>query len=491
MTCDFAAGRESEDAEPIRSLGFRAMKSRQTEAWQPARWRELFRGPLGRLTTGLLLLEALVAAEALIVTTVLPAVERDLGGIQYYGWAFAAGSLATFATIPLAGRATDRYGPKWPLALALAVYLAGLVGAALTPSMLILVLMRFVQGCGGGGLYSITLGAVAKAYPDNLRPRVLALQASMWILPGLLGPPLGALIASTIGWRWAFVAPVPFIAVSTVLILPAMAAVKVGPAAEVHLPIRWPVQLMVGAGLFLAGATQLSWWSILLVPVGLLIGLPALARITPPGTLRARRGLPAAAMAMFLLSVAFGAAEGFIPLMLTKVRGLSLAEAGVVVTLVTIGWSLGNWWQSREMGRLGSVRLVTLGDAMLVVGIAGGGVALFYGPIALPYVAWSIAGIGMGVAFPTIPLAVMSATSAGSEASELSSTLLMDNLGIAVGAGLGGASIAIAHNAVTGSMKAGLQAGLAGAFALGLVAAIAIFPVARRLPTEGSVDSAA
>jgi len=470
------------------------MATQRMEAWRPPRWRELFRGPRGRLTMGLLLLEALVGFEALIVTTILPAVQRDLGGIQYYGWAFAATSLATFATIPLAGRATDRYGPRRPLGLALAVFLVGIVGAALTPSMPILVVARFVQGCGGGALYAVSLGAVAKAYPADLRPRVLALLASMWILPGLVGPPLGALIASTIGWRWAFVAPFPFIALSAVLILPAVAAVTAvtaEQATEVRLPIRWPVQLMVGAALFLAGATEPSWWSLLLVPAGLLMGLPALARVTPPGTFLARRGLPAAALAMFLLSVAFGAAEGFMPLMLIKVRGLSLGEAGIVVTLVTVCWSLGSWWQSREMGRLGPVRLVILGVVMVVVGIIGGGVALFYGPIAVPYAAWSIAGIGMGVAFPTIPLAVMSATTAGSEASELSSTLLMDNLGIAVGAGLGGASIAIAHNAIATNMKASLQAGLAGAFLLGLVAALILIPVARRLPADGSVDSAA
>jgi MFS family permease len=459
------------------------MATPPAETWQPAKWRELFRGSLGPLTGGLLLLEAVVAAEALIVTTVLPAVEKDLGGIQYYGWAFAAGSLATFATIPLAGRATDRYGPARPLGISLAVYIASLVGAALTPSMPILVLMRFIQGCGGGGIYSVSLGAVAKAYPERLWPRVFALQASMWILPGLAGPPLGALIASTIGWRWAFVVALPFIAVSAALILPPMAAIEAEPNAEVRLPIRWPVLLMIGAGLFLAGATELSWWSILLLPVGLAIGLPALARVTPPGTLRARRGLGAAAVVVFLLSVSFGAAEGFIPLMLTKIRGLSLAEAGVVVTLVTIGWSVGNWWESRVIGRLGAIRLVILGVALVAAGIGGGWLALYWGPIVIPYIAWSLAGVGMGVSWPTLPLAVMSATTPGSEASELSATALMDNLGIAVGAGLGGASVAIAHNAVTESLKASLQVGLAGAFGLALLAAVAIFPLARRLPS--------
>ena len=66
-------------------------------------------------------------------------------------------------------------------------------------------------GSGGGGLYALSLGAVAKAFPDRLRPRVMALLATIWILPGLVGPPFAALLATTVGWRWAFAAPVPLV----------------------------------------------------------------------------------------------------------------------------------------------------------------------------------------------------------------------------------------------------------------------------------------
>jgi predicted MFS family arabinose efflux permease len=221
------------------------------------------------------------------------------------------------------------------------------------------------------------------------------------------------------------------------------------------------------------------------VPAGIAIGIPALARITPPGTFRARPGLPAAAIAAFLLSVGFASAEAFVPLMLTGVAGLSVGEAGILVTLVTICWSLGSWWQSRQMGRRGPVPLVIAGAVMLAVGIAGGATALVSAPIWIPYVAWSIAGVGMGIAFPTIPLAVMGVATAGREAGELSSTLLMDNLGIGIGAGLGGACVAIAKHA-----DAGLEPGIAGAFAIGLVATLALVVVAGRLPGGTALEDA-
>ena len=449
----------------------------QAGLWPPPPWREVFRGRRGRLTAGLLLLEALGAVETLIVTTIMPAVLNDLGAIQLYGWAFSASALATFATIPIAGRATDRFGPRKPLGLSFVVYIAGLVLSGIAPSMLVLVLGRFFQGCAGGVFFSVSLGTVAKSYPEELRPRALALLASMWILPGLVGPPLGALLASTVGWRWAFIGPIPFMALAGALILLSMREVRIEPDAKATFQVRWPVQLMAGAGLLLAGLTELSLWSLVLVPAGIAIGLRALARITPPGTFRARTGLPAAAMAAFLLSAAYGATEGFVPLMLTSVRHLSVGKASIILILVATCWAVGSWWQSRQMQRLGPVPLVVIGAAMVAVGIAGGATALVSGPIAVPYVAWSIAGVGMGIAFPTIPLAVMGQATAGNEASQLSSTLLMATLGTGIGAGLGGASIAIAKNA-----GAGIGTGLAGAFAVGLVAVLALILVARRLP---------
>ena len=99
------------------------------------------------------------------------------------------------------------------------------------------------------------------------------------------------------------------------------------------LPIAASLVLMVGTGALLAGLTEQSVWSVPLVLIGLAVTIPALRRITPPGTLTARRGLPAASAARaFLASAAFFAIDGFLTLMLTQTRGLSVGVAGVVLT---------------------------------------------------------------------------------------------------------------------------------------------------------------
>jgi MFS family permease len=342
--------------------------------------------------------------------------------------------------------------------------------------MLVLVIARFVQGIGGGGLYVVSLATVAKTYPERIRPRVMALLASMWILPGLLGPTIGAVIAETVSWRWAFVAPLPLILFGAILVMPALRGVRVS-EEESQLPVIASLVLMVGIGVFLGGLTHLSVWSIPLCVVGLVVAIPALRRITPPGTLTARAGIPAAAAAAFLASVAFFVTDGFVTLMLTETRGLSIGIAGIVLTTASIAWAAGSWWQSRVIGRWGARVMTAIGGALIGTGSTIVAIGLLDVPVAVPYVGWTIGALGMGIVFPTIPLSVMSEVEEGREAGELSSTILMDYLGVGIGAGLGGASVALAD---AGTLT--IHEGLAGAFAVGVVAALLLILVARRLP---------
>jgi MFS family permease len=467
-------------------MGGRALRDASLGRAEAPRWREVFEGARGRLTAGLLLLEAVVAVEALVVTTIMPDVRRDLGHIELYGLAFSASALATFASIPIAGRAADRYGPARVLSVMLAVFSSGLLIAGVAPAMPVLIVGRLFQGAGAGSLYAVSLATVARSFPDRLRPRVLALLASMWIVPGLIGPSIGALFASTVGWRWAFAAPGPVLVVAWVLVAPALRGMRGSAAARARVPIRAPIQLMVGMGMFLTGLTLISPIGLGLVVAGVAIAVPALTHVIPSGTIRARQGLPAAAAAAFLLSAAFFGVDSFITLMLTGLRGMSIAAASIVVTTATVTWSAGSFWQSSRAERTSSGRLVTIGAVLIVAGTVAVAAGLLAAtPVTVVFVGWGLAGIGMGIAFPTIPLSVMREASEESQAGELSSTLLMDTLGVAVGAGVGGGCIALSR-----ALDAGIRPGIAGAYAIGLAAAIALLLVVRRIPsTTASRDA--
>ena len=162
--------------------------------------------------------------------------------------------------------------------------------------------------------------------------------------------------------------------------------------------------------------------------------------------------------------------------MLTNIRGTSVLAAGLALTVAAITWPAGSWWQSRQAGRMRAGTLVDprrrdAGHRRHRPRRGAGG-----GPLALAYIGWAIAGFGMGVAYPTIPLAVMARAEAGREAAELSPTLLMDMLGIAAGAGFGGAAIAFAA-----SSNATLRSGIAGAFAVALLASLILLGVGARI----------
>jgi MFS family permease len=439
----------------------------------------VFQGRRGRLTTGLLLLEALVAVQSLVVATILPDIRRDLGMVQLYGLTFTAASLATISSIPIAGRAVDTLGARRVLLPVLTLFSAGLVVAAMAPAMPVLLLGQFLIGAGGGGLYALSLGIVAKTFPDRLRPRVLALLATMWILPGLFGPPLAALLATTVGWRWAFAAPLPLVAIAWILIAPALGLVPTPEdGQEATLPLRWPLQLMAGASLFFTSLAIVRPWALAMLVAGVIVGIPALRHIVPAGTFRAAPGRPAAAISAFLLSAGFLAMDAFLTLMLTRVRGLSLGEASIAITAASVTWALGSLWQSGRAERIALPTLLRIGTALVLVGqVAVAATLVDTTRLAFAFVGWAIVGVGMGISFPTIPLATMRVSAAGEESGQLSSVLLLDFLGVATGAGLAGSAVAISNAA-----GAPLARGIAGAFAIGLLALVVLLWTAGRIP---------
>ncbi len=336
---------------------------------------------------------------------------------------------------------------------------------------------RFLQGTASGGAYALSLGMVAKALPERHRARVLALLATTWLLPGLFGPPLGAVLAETVGWRFAFLVPFPVLVACLIMIFPSLRAIT--GTGEGTIPLGRPFVLMLGAGAFFGALTALSLLTLPVLVVGAIVALAALRGLVPAGTHRARTGPAAAAVGAFLLSVAFVATESFTPLMFTDVRMRTLTEVAVVLAITPFAWAGGSWWQSREVERRSLAWLTIVATVIVAVGLSLTAAGLMLGvPLAIAYTGWVVIALGMGIGFPTMPLAAMSAAGAGTEASDLSPTLLMDMLGIAVGAGLGGASLAIADRA-----GAGLIPGLAGAFAVSAVAVVLLLIVAPRIRT--------
>jgi MFS family permease len=429
------------------------------------------------LTVGLVLTVTLVAFEALAVSTVMPIVARELHNLQLYGWVFTAFMLGSLIGIVVVGGIIDRRGLGMPFAVGIALFAIGLIVGGLAPSMEVLVGGRFLQGLGAGTVPPIAYVAIGRSLPERLRPQMFATLSTAWVLPGLLGPAIAGAIGESIGWRWVFLGLLPLIAISSGIAYPQVRRVGPGAPSETAATLRQrlPLALVVaaGTGLLLGGLT--SGQPVLLVvlgTVGSALAILALRRLTPPGTLLAAHGLPAAVLVRGIITFAFFAVDAYIALALVEWRGLTATEAGISLTAATLTWTAGSWIQARLSSRFPPERFVQAGIAVLIAGLTTFLVVLF--PQFSPW--WSIptvglAGLGMGLAYSPLALIVLR-EAAGAEQGRASSALsLTDSLGTALGTGITGAAVA-ASVRDAGTPLRGLLVGFGVAIAvavLGLV----------------------
>ena len=451
-----------------------------------------------RLTIGLLLIVSLTAFEALAVATVLPATAADLadGDLDWYGWVFSGFMLANLVGIPAAGSLSDRGGPVWPFVAGSVLFAGGLLFSGLAWSMPWLVAGRLAQGLGAGALSSVAYVAVARAYDSRDQPRMLALLASAWVVPGLIGPSIAAAIAGAVGWRAVFLLFVPLTAVGAALSMNGISAL--GASGE---PSAEPAKSRIGPALQLAAGCGLALWAptandiavaCLAAVVGVMIAAPALKKLVPAGTLSAAPGAPAALAAKTLVTFAFFGAEAFLPLVLTSVRGESMAMAGLVLTTGTMAWTSGAWIQERLVSRVDGVTLVRLGLALVSVSIVGvAGVLVSPWPVALATVSWATAGVGIGICYSSATLAVFDGTPKGEEGEAASALQLANVLGVALGTGIAGAAVAASTGLGSSELVAIAWADLLMLIAAGagLVAAMRISARPAPLVFDGEITA--
>lgn len=184
-----------------------------------------------RLTLGLVLTITLVAFESLAISTVMPVVADDLGGLGLYGWVFSGFFLGSLLGIVTAGRSADTRGTAFPYTVGLALFSAGLLVGGLAPSMPVLVAARVAQGIGAGAIPAVAYTSVGRAYPQALRPRVFAVFSSAWVIPGIIGPVAAGAIEHALSWRAVFLALLPIVAVAAAMTIPQLSRRPPRPAA--------------------------------------------------------------------------------------------------------------------------------------------------------------------------------------------------------------------------------------------------------------------
>jgi MFS family permease len=407
--------------------------------WSPAR-----RG----LVVGLLLAVTLVAFESMAVATIMPKVEDDLGDLALYGWVFSGFFLGSLLGITVAGQLADRRGLFVPFAGGLVLFTVGLVVGGSATSMAVLVVGRVLQGFGAGAVPATAYAAIGRGIPARHRPKMFATMSTAWVVPGLLGPQLAALVERVWTWRVVFLGLLPLVVAAALITVPALRRLdRAVPGSGDPLDrgrILRVLALVAGVGAVFA-TTDLGVAVAVVVGVaGVLVAVWAFKDLQPDGTLRLAPGVPATVGVRGLLTMAFFSADAYVTLALTGGRGVSAFVAGTAMTIGAVFWTIGSWTQARLLARTGPRRLVMAGGVSIAVGIALFAVLVDSSvPVALPVATWGIAAFGMGLAVAPLSVTVLGAARSGEEGAASSALQLSDTLGTAVGTGVGGAIVAL------------------------------------------------
>jgi MFS family permease len=432
------------------------------------------------LTVGMVALITLVAFESLAVATAMPTVAQALDGLPLYALAFGGPLASGVVAMVVSGTWSDLKGPTRPLWHGTAWFLAGLLIAGLAPSMEILVAGRIIQGFGSGLLTVALYVVVGQLYPARLRPRIFAAFATGWVVPSLVGPAIAGLIVEHTSWRIVFLA-VPVIAIPAALVMrPGLArgsAYDVRPGKLWDKRALWAVAAAVGVGLLHYGGQQRGVVQIVLLVVGL-AGVVAFApRLLPSGTFAFGRGLPSVVALRGLVAASGFGAEVFLPLMLTRERGLSPALAGLVLTVSALSWSAASWYRGRPNQPFSHAVFLQAGMLAILAGIVTAALTLNPDvPVLVGVLGWSLTGLGMGTVFPTLSVLVLEYSERDEQGANSSALQLSDSLSTATILAIGGSLFAAmeSHSAV-----------LAYLVAFGLPALLALLgvPAGRRTAT--------
>ncbi|MFF4606659.1 MFS transporter [Streptomyces sp. NPDC001339] len=444
------------------------------------------------LTLGIISVVSLVAFESSAVGTAMPVAARALDGIGLYAFAFSAVFTAGLVAMALAGEWSDRRGPLAPLFSGIAAFGAGLVIAGGATSMGMFVTGRGVQGFGGGLVVVSLYVVVGRAYPERLRPAIMASFSAAWVVPVIVGPLLAGTVTEHLGWRWVFLAIPVLILLPLAVMLPALRKLprtEPGPDAGVRQVLGnrrclLALAVAVGACLLQYAGQHPAWFALLPAAAGLALLGPGTVRLLPRGTFRAARGLPTVVLMRGLAAGALVAAESFIPLMLVTQRGLSATLAGLSLTGGGLTWALGSYVQSRPRLEPHRERLMGLGMALLATAIVLVPLVLLDGvPVWIVAVAWTIGGFGMGLNISSGGVLLLKLSRPEEAGSNSASLQMSDALGNVTFVGLsgvlfvafGGGSIAAGTEA-GGAVGAGHPAAFVAVFAA--MAAVAVVGVA-------------
>ncbi|MFJ7410447.1 DHA2 family efflux MFS transporter permease subunit [Streptomyces sp. NPDC098077] len=331
---------------------------------------------------GALLLGMLLAAlDQTIVSTALPTIVSELGGLDHLSWVVTAYLLAATAATPLWGKLGDQYGRKKLFQTAIVIFLIGSALCGVAQNMPQLIGFRALQGLGGGGLMVLSMAIVGDLVTPRERGKYQGLFGAVFGVTSVLGPLLGGFFTEHLSWRWVFYINLPIGVVALVVI-----------AAVLHIPVRREKHTIDYLGTFLIaavatalvlvaslGGTTWAWSSpqiigLAVLAVVLLVAFVAVERraVEPvlPLKLFRIRTFSLVAVISFVIGFAMFGAMTYLPTFLQVVHDITPTMSGVHMLPMVIGLLITSTGSGQIVSRTGRWKVFPItGTAITAVGL--------------------------------------------------------------------------------------------------------------------------
>lgn len=392
----------------------------------------------------------LASLDQTVVSTALPTIVREIGGLSHLSWIVTAYLLATTVVVPLYGKLGDLFGRRIILQTAVIIFLVGSALCGLAQNLPELIAFRIVQGLGGGGLIVTAIAVVGDVVPPRERGRYQGFFGGIFGLSTVLGPLIGGFIVDNLSWRWIFLINLPFglaaLAVINRTFRPHNRTTRVEidyVGASLLAIALTSVVIITSLGATLAREAPVSMFAISA------LGLMALAlflyaeTVVPdpllPLTLFKSRAFAIATSVGFIVGLALFGSITLMPVYLQVVKGLDPTSAGLHMTPMMLGVFVSSVTSGQIISRIGRYKMFPiLGTGLMTLGFILLSMITLETSAEMASAYLLCLGLGLGMVMQILVMSVQNAVAYEQLGVATSGTTLFRSIGGSVGAALFG-----------------------------------------------------